>query len=70
MPRANPARPLVDNVFEGANIIEFFDAQGTQWSGNRLIDSDGVCMKIVTSDKGVEVRGSAFEVSDWLPSAC
>lgn len=51
-------------------MIEFFDAQGTQWSGNRLIDSDGVCMKIVTSDKGVEVRGSAFEVSDWLPSAC
>eukprot|EP00752_Nemacystus_decipiens_P017643 g15814.t1 len=60
---------VTDNRFEGAEEVEFFDAQGTRWSNNEFPDG-GVCTKIVTSDKGEDVVMSTFEVSDGLPAEC
>ena len=61
------SRPPADNVFTGTKEIEFFDAQQTKWEGN-ILPEDGVCVKLVTSDKGIDIDESTFAVSDGLPS--
>lgn len=62
-------RFLADNWFAGTEELEFFDAQGTQWSNNTLPSSD-VCVQNVLSDDGESVPLSTFETSDGLPADC
>ena len=61
--------PSADNEFTGTTELEFFDAQGTVWSGN-TIPSSGVCVDNITSDNGESVPLSTFASSDGLPSDC
>lgn len=62
-----PRRPS-DNEFTGTVELEFYDAQGTEWSDNTI--PEGVCLNNVSSDDGNSVDESTFtESSDGLPSA-
>eukprot|EP00752_Nemacystus_decipiens_P009556 g8536.t1 len=54
--------------FTGTEELEFFDAQGTVWSGNSL--PSGVCVDNISSDDGESVDESTFASSDGLPGSC
>eukprot|EP00752_Nemacystus_decipiens_P009493 g8487.t1 len=60
---------VTNNEFTGATEIEFFDAQGTTWTGNDL-PSSGVCVDNVSSDDGESIPTSTFAASDGLPGDC
>ena len=63
------SHPAADNEFTGTTELEFFDAQGTVWTGNTL-PSSGVCVDNITSDDGISIDESTFTSSDGLPAAC
>eukprot|EP00752_Nemacystus_decipiens_P009061 g8090.t1 len=60
---------VTNNEFTGTTELEFFDAQGTVWSGN-TIPSSGVCVDNITSDDGNAITPSTFASSSGLPPSC